>query len=289
MANLRRAGSPPKLPPSVSVRPHTHLGAARSQSSPLLDVGAESSLLPATTNRERGKLAQVACFSEKRLNVEKAKVSALKERVASLEADCQIQLRRLGRQDIELKKYCTKNQTLLKVVGALGSSSNSSSSGTNKDASHTAAPGTLVASTTHGATATAAGYEGEEHPQQHRNLQHALILMGKENQKLIAHLHAVELQAAATRRAVKAGLKRERGLHAVLDEARAMLPPGESALMEQPLLAQPRHAELVKMPSALFDLSEVDDQMARLVQGGEVDAAAMVNCNYTKNLCTIIH
>jgi hypothetical protein len=278
MANLRRAGSPPKLPPSVSVRPQTHLGAARSQSSPLLDVSTEPTLLPATSNRERGKLAQVACFSEKRLSVEKAKVSALKERVASLEADCQIQLRRLGRQDIELKKVCTKNQTLLKVVGALGGSS-SSTSGANKDTLNTAVPGTLVASTTHGATAaaTAAGYEGEEHPQQHRNLQHALILMGKENQKLIAHLHAVELQAAATRRAVKAGLKRERGLHAVLDEARAMLPPGESALMEQPLLAQPRHAELVKMPSALFDLSEVDDQMARLVQGGEVDAAAMVS------------
>ena len=45
----------------------------------------------------------------------------MKQKVVALEAEAHLQQRRIGHQDTELAKYKSKNSTLLKVVGALGS------------------------------------------------------------------------------------------------------------------------------------------------------------------------
>ena len=50
----------------------------------------------------------------------------------------------------------------------------------------------------------------------------------------------MHIQAADAVVRVKAGLKRERDLEALLDEARAMLPPEDALRMQQPIVAQPK-------------------------------------------------
>lgn len=223
-----------------------------------------------SVQREKGRLARNFDVKDRQLQAATGSAKNLAQKLAAVEADNEYATRRLGRQGIELDKMRSRSETLLKVVAALaaGAESESTRPGSGRRRRRRADGEESSPSRTRGTGGVRAGHS--EDPQPHHTLHSALVLMSKQNERLTAHLHAVEVQAAAVRKKMKQGLKREQELGIQLDELKALLPPSAFSLSsEQSDVAQPKHQELLRAPSLMLD-SEAESELQTLIDTGAV-------------------